>query len=206
MNRLKQSWLYLILFACAGAFGIAGCHQQPILDAASRRPPVVRRRIRGLIRLRPNLAPGEKGSAPSGTSYSTESATTATTSDADDSDYNEQPTETASESSAAVARLQSAARIPATDTSGLPATGHWALERLLLGAGRVGRATIHGCAVDAGLLGLQRRPLYLLSGPLGLAHRILRRHQLWVRLRRHRATKAATGTAATSSTTANTTT
>ena len=43
-----------------------------------------------------------------------------------------------------------------------------------------------GRALDPWLLGVLRRPLFLLSRLLGAAHRLLRRHQLWLWLRRLR--------------------
>ena len=58
-------------------------------------------------------------------------------------------------------------------------------QRLLLGAGRLGGA-VHRRAVDAGLLGFRGRHLSVARRLLGAAHRLLRRHQLRLRLYRHR--------------------
>ncbi len=89
MNRLKQSLLYLALFVCAGASGIAGCHgnQSPAPAASANLQD------QGPDPAAANLAPAaDEGSAPAGASYTTENAPPP---GEDDADYNEQPTETA---------------------------------------------------------------------------------------------------------------
>lgn len=120
MNRLKQSWLCLILFACAGAFGIAGCHSNQSSTPASSPTASSTAQDQGADPAAANLAPADEGSAPSGTSYSTESATTATTSDAD---YNEQPTETASDPPPA---LPDYSQPPAPGDGYIWTPGYWA--------------------------------------------------------------------------------
>ena len=55
---------------------------------------------------------------------------------------------------------------------------------LLLGAGHLGTGAVRRRAVDAGLLGLERRRLHLPSRLLGTPRGLLRRHQLRLRLRR----------------------
>ncbi|MGB7265605.1 MAG: hypothetical protein WBC92_08840 [Terracidiphilus sp.] len=93
MNRLTQSSLYLLLFVCAGAFGITGCHKNQTSAASSGSAS----QEQGPDPAAANLAPGENGgSAPSGASYTTENAPAPSEGSAqDDSDYNEQATETA---------------------------------------------------------------------------------------------------------------
>jgi hypothetical protein len=97
MNRVKLSWLYLALFVCAGAFGIAGCHSsQSSAPAADSSAQNSASQDQGADPAAANLAPASyEGSAPSGQSYSAENAPPPADAP-DDSDYNEQPTETAS--------------------------------------------------------------------------------------------------------------
>jgi hypothetical protein len=93
MNRLTQSSLYLVVFACACAFGVAGCHK----NQSSVESSGTTAQNEGPDPAAVNLAPAEsEGSAPSGASYTTGSASSEASA-ADDADYNEQPTETASD-------------------------------------------------------------------------------------------------------------
>ena len=64
--------------------------------------------------------------------------------------------------------------------------GYWAYgpDGLLLGARHLGTASRGRFAVDAGLVGLEQRGLSLQRGLLGTGGRLLRWHQLRLRLRR----------------------
>lgn len=95
MNRLKESWLYLVLFVCAGACGIAGCHSNQSATPASSPAASSSAEEQGADPAAANLAPADEGSAPAGAASSAENPQPA--GEASDADYSEQPTETASQ-------------------------------------------------------------------------------------------------------------
>ncbi len=99
MNRLKQSWLYLVLFACAGACGVAGCHSNQSSTStstpASSTASTSAAQDQGPDPAAANLAPADEGSAPAGAASSAENSQPS--GEASDADYSEQPTETASQ-------------------------------------------------------------------------------------------------------------
>ena len=53
---------------------------------------------------------------------------------------------------------------------------------ILLGAGSVGACALRWCLVDPWILGLRWKSLWLAPWLLGTVHRLLRRHQLWLRI------------------------
>jgi len=95
MNRLKQSWLYLALFVCAGACGLAGCHSNPSTTSASSPAASNMSQSQGADPAAANLAPADEAGAPSGPSYAENAPPPGEAGADEDADYNEQPTETA---------------------------------------------------------------------------------------------------------------
>ena len=174
------------LFALAAALCVAVCHQLLIPAIPT---------VSAAVAAAQDQAPPDQGQdpaaanlAPSGPSYTTQAPPPPDQSGApgqppDDSTYAEQPTETATEPPPA---------LPDYDQPPPPADGYiWTPG--YWGWGPAGYYWVPGAWVEPpymgalwtpGYWGFYGRPLFLLSRPLGHAHRILWRCQLRVWLRR----------------------